>query len=65
MTTLICSFIFGTIGFSYFIYGKKQKRMVPLFSGVLLSVFPFFVSGAVAMTIVGAILTAMPWVLRE
>ena len=65
MNTLIFSIIFGSIGLAYFIYGKKQQRVVPLITGLLLSVFPYFMSGAIAMSIVGTILTALPWVVRD
>jgi hypothetical protein len=65
MDTLIYSVIFGSIGFGYFIYGKKQQRMVPFIAGLGLCVFPYFISNLYAMVIVGIILTAAPWVLKE
>lgn len=62
MTTLIFSFLFGTIGLGYFIYGKKQSLFVPLFTGLALMVYPYFVSNSYVMVAVGIVLCAVPWV---
>lgn len=65
MTALIFSLLFGTIGVGYFIYGKKQQRMIPLIAGIALCAFPYFIPNPYAMVIVGTILTAAPWLLRD
>ena len=65
MTTLICSLLFGSIGVGYFIYGKKQQKMVPLISGIGLCAFPYFIPNPYVMVIVGLLLAAAPWLLRE
>ena len=65
MNTLIFSALFGSIGVGYFIYGKKQQKMVPLIAGMGLCLFPYFMSNPYGMTIVGLILMAAPWLLRE
>ena len=62
---MIVSILFGAIGVGYFIYGKKQQRVIPLIAGAGLCVFPYFISNPYAMVIVGAILIAAPWLLRE
>lgn len=64
-TTLIFSTIFGSIGVGYFIYGKKQEKMIPLFAGIGLCAFPYFVSNVFLMVLVGIILTVVPWLIRE
>jgi hypothetical protein len=35
--------LFGSIGAGFFIYGRKQKAVVPLCVGVALCVFPYFI----------------------
>jgi hypothetical protein len=65
MTAMIFSVLFGAIGVGYFIYGKKQQELIPLIAGIGLCVFPYFITNSYAMVIVGAILTAAPWLLRE
>ena len=65
MNTLIFAVLFGSIGVGYFIYGKKQQRLVPLIAGVGLCAFPYFIHNLYAIVIVGTVLTAAPWLLRE
>ena len=62
-TTLLWSVLFGSIGLGYFIYGKRQQKLIPLFTGIALNVFPFFMSNVYALVIVGVILVLMPWFL--
>lgn len=62
-TTLIFSILFGSIGMGYFVYGKKQQAMVLLIAGVVLCVFPYFVSNLYLMLLVGIVLTVLPWVI--
>jgi type IV secretory pathway TrbF-like protein len=68
MTTeasLFWGLVFGSIGFGYFLYGKKQARAVPLVCGIVLMVYPYFVgSSAWAMVGIGAVLMAIPYFVR-
>jgi len=41
---LLWGLLFGSIGLGYFIYGKKQRAVVPLVCGLALMLFPYFVS---------------------
>lgn len=52
--------LFGSIGFGYFLYGKKQKAVIPLVCGITLMVFPYFISNSLALVVVGATLAALP-----
>jgi hypothetical protein len=63
-TTLIFSILFGSIGFGYFIYGKKQQQVVPLLAGIALCIYPYFISNRFAMVAIGLILIAIPWLIR-
>jgi hypothetical protein len=63
-SSLILELIFSSIGLGYFIYGKKQKTIVPLLSGIGLMVFPYLVSNAVFIFILGILLSAIPYFLR-
>jgi hypothetical protein len=62
-TTLIFSILFGSIGMGYFVYGKKQQAALPLLAGIVLCIFPYFVSNVYIMVLVGIVLTVLPWVL--
>jgi hypothetical protein len=52
---------FGAIGLAYFVFGKKQQRFVPLFCGIGLMAFPYFVSNTVLLVIIGLALSVIPY----
>jgi len=56
--------VFGSVGMGYFIYGRKQRAAVPLFCGVALMVFPYFVANTVALVLIGVALSALPYFFR-
>lgn len=62
--TLLWGMLFGAIGVGFFIYGKRQARIMPLMCGIALTVFPWFVSGALPTFVIGLALVAIPFVLR-
>jgi hypothetical protein len=61
---LLWGLVFGSIGFGYFLYGRKQRKPVPLACGIALMVYPYFVGNAVAMVAIGAVLIATPYFVR-
>ena len=61
---LIWGMLFGAIGFGYFLYGKKQRAVVPLIVGIALCVVPYFIANVYALVMVGVILMAIPYVVR-
>jgi len=61
---LIWGMIFGAIGLGFLIYGKKQKAVVPLITGIALFVIPYFISNVYMLVIVGAVLVALPYFVR-
>jgi hypothetical protein len=56
--------LFGSVGLGFFMYGKKQKAVVPLVCGLVLMVFPYFISNTVLLVIVGVVLMAIPYFVR-
>jgi hypothetical protein len=61
---LLWGLLFGSIGLGYFIYGKKQRVVVPLVCGLALMVFPYFVTNVMLLVGIGACLIAIPYFLR-
>ncbi|KRB53818.1 amino acid transporter [Rhodanobacter sp. Root179] len=59
-STLWWGLLFGSIGLGFFVYGRKQRAIVPLVCGIGLMVFPYFVSGTAWLIIVGVVLVAIP-----
>jgi hypothetical protein len=56
--------IFGIFGLGFFSYGKKQQAIVPLFTGIALFIFPYFVSNLYLLVGIGIGLMALPFLLR-
>jgi len=63
-STLMWGIIFGSIGLGFFVYGKKQKAMIPILSGIALMVFPYFISNIYIMILSGIVLIALPYFIR-
>ena len=61
MSSLLWGTLFGSLGFGYFLYGKKQGAVMPLVCGLLLMVFPYFISGTALLVLIGLVLAALPW----
>lgn len=61
---LMWGMLFGAIGFGFFLYGKKQRTVVPLIVGIALCVVPYFVANVYALVMVGVILVAIPYFAR-
>jgi hypothetical protein len=57
--------IFGSIGLGFFIYGKKQKSIIPLISGIVLMVVPYLISNIYALILLGIVLVALPYFIRR
>jgi len=55
-STLLASLIWGSIGLSFAIYGKKQKATAPLVGGILLIGISYLIGSALLMSLVGVIL---------
>ncbi|MCG6878598.1 MAG: hypothetical protein LJE96_05550 [Deltaproteobacteria bacterium] len=63
-STLIWGVMFGSIGLGFFVYGKKQKAIIPFFCGIVLMVFPYFASNLYILIFSGIILVALPFFIK-
>ena len=61
--TLVASLLWGSVGTGFFIYGKKQRSMIPLFGGIIMVALSYFVSSALSMTISCRVLIALMYFL--
>ena len=61
---LLWGLLFGSIGFGFFLYGKKQKAVVPLITGIALCVVPYFIANVYVLVMAGVILMAIPFFVR-
>lgn len=63
-TTLVWGMLFGAVGLGYFVYGKRQRRGVPLACGLGLMLFPYFVSNTLPLVVIGLALAVTPYFVR-
>ena len=61
---LIWGMIFGAIGLGFFTYGRRQKAVIPLLTGVALFTVPYFISNVYLLVTAGAALVALPYFVR-
>jgi hypothetical protein len=63
-STLIWGVLFGSIGLGFFVYGKKQKTIVPIICGIGLMVFPYFISNLYILILSSIVLVALPFFVK-
>lgn len=63
--TLLFGVLFGAIGSGYLLYAKKQYDGLFAIIGFALVIFPYFVSSAIATLVIGALLCAAPFAIRQ
>ncbi len=61
---LLLGVLFSSIGLGYFIYGKKQKVIVPFICGLILMIFPYFIENAWLIMLVGSVFMGLPYFIR-
>jgi hypothetical protein len=64
-STLLLGVLFSSIGIGYFFYGRRQGKTIPLWCGVALMLYPYFMPNVIALVIVGAIFAAVPYFVRR
>jgi hypothetical protein len=62
---LIGGLIFGSIGFVAFVYGKRMHVWKPMFLGIALMAYPYFVENDIALFAIGAAGTATLFLFRD
>lgn len=62
--SLLLIVLFSSLGFAFFVYGKKQRKAMPLVCGMALMGYPYFVSNLVLLASIGVALAAIPYFVR-
>ncbi len=63
---LFASLIWGSIGSGIFIYGLKQRLMVPAMAGLMLTACSYFIGSALLMSMASIfILAGVYWLKRQ
>jgi hypothetical protein len=61
---LFWGLIFGSVGVGFFMYGKRRKAVVPMVCGIVLMIYPYFISSTGLLVSIGAALIAIPYFVR-
>ena len=61
---LLWGLLFGSIGVGFFIYGRKQKALMPFLVGIALFALPYVFTSAPALILGGLVLVALPYFVR-
>ena len=61
---LMWGLIFGAIGFGFVLYGKKQRAVVPLLTGLTLCLLPYFITNVYTLVGIGIALIAIPYFVK-
>jgi len=60
---LFASLLWGSIGVGYWIYGKKQRELMPMIGGVLMIGVSYLVSSWLLMSLIGLALMVAVYLL--
>jgi hypothetical protein len=52
-SNLFAGLLFSSIGFVGFVYGKRMSAWKPMFIGIALMAYPFFISETIALCAIG------------
>ena len=63
-SSILWGLLFGSIGLGFFVYGRRQRRVVPLVCGIALMIYPYFVPNTILLVVLGVALVAIPYFVR-
>ena len=63
--TLMWGVVFGSVGLGFFVYGKRQKAIIPFISGIGLMLGPYIIANVFLLVITGFFFIALPFVIKR
>jgi hypothetical protein len=63
MNAFFVGLVAGAFGMAYFVYGKRQAKLVPMLAGIALCLYPYFLDSVLWLCLVGAVLLVVPFVI--
>ena len=63
--SLFGAILFGAIGMGAFVYGKRRGLAKPMIIGVILMVYPYFISDGWIVFLIGAVMCYLLYLFRE
>jgi len=64
-SSLLWGLLFSSVGVGFFLYGKRQRSIVPLVCGLVLVIYPYFIANAIATVAIGIALMSIPYFFRK
>ena len=64
-SSLLWGLLFSSVGVGFFLYGKRQRSIVPLVCGLVLVIYPYFIANAIATVAIGIGLISIPYFFRK
>jgi hypothetical protein len=62
--SLLWGLLFGSVGLGFLIFGRKQRKVIPLLCGLCLMIYPYFISSTLLLVSIGIALMAIPYFVR-
>ena len=62
---LFAGLLFSSIGFVGFVYGKRMSAWKPMFIGIALMAYPYFIADTIALCAIGLAGSAALFLLRD
>jgi hypothetical protein len=62
--SLLSGIVLGSLGMGYFIYGKRQGRIVALCCGILLCGLPYLMDSQLLLWLLSLPVMLLPWFIR-
>ena len=62
---LLWGLLFSSIGLGFFLYGKKQRAVVPLVCGLVLMIYPYFIPNVMVLVAIGVVLISVPYFFKS
>ena len=57
--SMLLSMLISSVGFVAFVYGKRQERIPQLAAGIVLLVYPYFVSSMLLMALIAVVVLGL------
>ncbi len=64
MTSICIGMAAGLFGMAYIVYGRKTQTWMPIFAGIGLCGYPYFVDALWLSLVIGVALLALPFMVR-
>jgi hypothetical protein len=64
-SSLFSSLLISCLGMGFFLYGKKATKLWPLLAGLVLGIYPFFVTSVLLMWLIAAAIVIGVYLMRD